>query len=354
MRFLLAALLVFSAPPVHIGWTALPPLPSAVTNNAVASYVHKDRTLIYSFMGLGKEKTYDTITTNAMVFDSRHDEWRMLPPVPGKSGRIAATAVVVDGDVYLLGGYKVGADGKQSTVSDVDIYTPGPDEPTQGYWAKGVPTPIPVDDAVAAVYENRYIMLISGWSKDDNVANIQIYDTWHDHWRPGNVIVGKPVFGHAGVIVNRTIVYCGGAYKNPEHKTNDTKPKYVASNECWQGKITGERPFKIEWTQLPPHPGNAQYRMAAGIWGKRAVFTGGTDNPYNFDGIGYDGKPSSPSAITFAWNTETNAWETLPQNPEPAMDQRAMAPDKEGLVVVGGMEAGQKVVKRVAHLSLQK
>ena len=94
--------------------------------------------------------------------------------------------------------------------------------------------------------------------------------------------------------------------------------------------------------------------MAAGVWGKWAVFTGGTANPYNYNGIGYDGNPASPSAVTFAWNTETNVWETLPQNPEPAMDQRAMAADKQGLVVVGGMEAGQKVIKRVAHLTLQK
>lgn len=354
MRLATLFLLLFSTPPVRVGWTNLPPLPSAVTNNAVASYVHKDRALIYSFMGLGKEKTYDTITTNAMVFDSRHDEWRLLPPVPGKTGRIAAAAAVADGQVFLFGGYRVDADGKETTVSDVDVYTPGTEEPTQGYWAKGLPLPIAVDDAVAAVYDDRYIFLISGWSKDDNIANIQIYDSWHDHWRAGNVIAGRPVFGHAGVIVNKTIVYCGGVYKNPEYRSDPSKPKYVASDECWQGKITGSNPFKIEWLQLPGHPGDAQYRMAAGVWGKRAVFTGGTATPYNYNGIGYDGRPATPSAVTFAWNTETNAWATLPQNPEPAMDQRAMAQDREGLVVVGGMEAGQKVVRRVAHLALQK
>ena len=94
--------------------------------------------------------------------------------------------------------------------------------------------------------------------------------------------------------------------------------------------------------------------MAAAAWEKKAVFTGGTDNPYNYDGVGYDGKPSSPSAVTFAWNTESNKWETLPENPEATMDERTMAPDRQGVVIVGGMQSGQKVGKRVAHLALQK
>src|SRR5438477_3009736 len=354
MRFTRLALLILLSPPVQVGWTNLPPLPSAVSNNAVTSYVRKDRTLIYSFMGIGKEKNYSSITTNAMVYDSRHDEWRLLPPVPGKKGRIAATAVVVDSQVYLLGGYTVDAKGTETTVSDMDIYTPSPDEPTQGYWAKGVPIPVPVDDAVAGVVDDRYILLISGWSKDDAVPNVQIYDTWHDHWRPGSQIAGKPVFGHAGVIVNKTVVYCGGAYLNPEFKKDPRKVKYLPADECWQGRINATDPFRIEWQQLPPHPGKAQYRMAAAAWEKKAVFTGGTDNPYNYDGVGYDGKPSSPSAATFAWNTESNRWETLPENPEPTMDERTMAPDRQGVVIVGGMQSGQKVGKRVAHLALQK
>lgn len=325
-----------------------------MSNNAVASYVRKDHTLIYSFMGIGHAKTYSAITTNAMVYDSRRDEWLLLPPVPGKQGRIAASAVVVAGQAYVLGGYTVDANGKETTTGDVDIYTPSVDDATQGYWAKGVPVPIPVDDSVAGVVEDRYIMLISGWSNDDSIANVQIYDTWHDHWRPGNVIAGRPVFGHAGTIVNKTIIYCGGAYKNPEYKSDKRKPKYVASDECWEGKITSTGQFKIDWLQLPSHPGKAQYRMAAGQWEKKAVFTGGTDNPYNYDGVGYDGKPSSPSPVTFAWDTASRRWETLPANPEPTMDLRAMAPDRDGLVIVGGMQEGQKIGKRVAHLTLQK
>ncbi len=51
---------------------------------------------------------------------------------------------------------------------------------------------------------------------------------------------------------------------------------------------------KIQWTKLPNHPGNARYRIAAGGSEKdqKIYFSGGTDNPYNYNGIGYDGKPA--------------------------------------------------------------
>jgi N-acetylneuraminic acid mutarotase len=354
MRFPLLVLFLLFNPSTDSRWTDLPPLPSAVTNNAVAGYVHKDRVLIYSFMGMGKDKNYSAITTNAMVYDSLYDGWRLLPPVPGKRGRIGASAVTVDGQVFVLGGYTVDEKGTETTVGDVDVYTPSVDEPTQGYWAKGIPIPIPVSDAVTGVVNDRFILLISGWSKNGAIPNVQIYDTLRDHWRPGSVIAGKPVFGHAGAIVNKTILYCGGAFVSTDQKDATRKAEYVASDECWQGKITATGPFKMLWNQLSSPPGAAHYRMAAGASGKKIVFTGGTAAPYNFDGVGYSGKPAVTSATTFAWDTDKHAWQMLPDDPHPTMDTRSLVADQSGVVLVGGMQAGQKVEKRAAHLSLPK
>ncbi len=352
MRLPLLVLLLLFAP-ADSRWTDLPPLPSAVTNNAVASFVHKDRALIYSFMGVGKERNASAITTNAMVYDSYHAEWRVLPPVPGKRGRLGASAVSVDGQVFVLGGYTVDEQGTETVVGDVDIYTPSADEPTQGYWAKGIPIPIPVSDSVAAVVNNRFILLISGWSKTGAIPNIQIYDTLHDHWRPGNVIAGKPVFGHAGAIAHKTIAYCGGAYVDSD-KEATRKSLYTATDECWQGRIVATGPFKIDWTQMSSHPGKARFGMAAAAWNKSVVFSGGSEVPYTFDSISHDGHPAAPSAVTYAWDTDKHAWQILPDDPQPTLDARALAADQTGLVIVGGMQAGGKVGKRVAHLSLQK
>jgi hypothetical protein len=111
---------------------------------------------------------------------------------------------------------------------------------------------------------------------------------------------------------------------------------------------------KIEWTKLSAHPGNARYRIAAGAGtlekkAGRIYFSGGTGNPYNYNGIGYNGQPAEPSPVTFAFNVHTGGWETLSENnPEPTMDHRGLLlVTHRGLVFVGGMEKGQQVTAKV-------
>jgi len=202
------------------------------------------------------------------------------------------------------------------------------------------------------VFRDRYIFLIGGWSKNEAVRNVQVYDTETDKWMQATPLPGTPVFGHAGAIVGETIVYVDGAYKNPGSKG----PRYLASNECWMGKIPDSRKAditKIEWTKLPPHPGKARYRIAAGAEppgrkARRIYFSGGTDNPYNYNGIGYDGQPAEPSPMTFAFDTKSGTWETVNENtPDPTMDHRGLLVTQHGLVMVGGMEKGQKVTSKV-------
>ena len=336
------------------GWSPALPLPEPVSNNAVASVVQGDGALTFSLMGIGEKKTWDAIVRDARVYDSRTRTWSSIPPVPGSAGRIAASAVAVGGRVYLLGGYTVDAKGKEVSVPNLDIYTPGRPDAARGRWSSGASIPIAVDDAVAAAYQDRYIVLVSGWSQQDNVADVQVYDTQVDRWGRGTPIPGTPVFGHAGAIAGNAIVYCGGAFKNPSWTRANGKPRYLASVQCWEGAIKSRDAARIAWTLLSPHPGIAQYRMAAGAWGNKVVFSGGTGNPYNYDGIGYDGKPSEPVATTFAWDIESRRWETLPDLPTPTMDHRGLAADRDGLSLVGGMGTGRKLTPRSSHLALPK
>src|SRR6202051_2842426 len=107
-------------------------------------------------------------------------------------------------------------------------------------------------------------------------------------------------------------------------------------------------------TKLAAQPGSARYRIASGAEppGKKAYrvyFSGGTDNPYNYNGIGYDWKPAEPSRVTFAFNVHSHAWETVSDNTaEPTMDHRGLLVTHRGLVIVGGMEKGQQVTPKVA------
>ena len=132
----------------------------------------------------------------------------------------------------------------------------------------------------------------------------------------------KAVFGHAGALVGDNVVLVGGAQANPEGNS----PRFVASTESWRGKIDRHDFRKIEWTKLPAHPGSAQFRIAGGGSEKDEMvyFSGGSDKPHNFSGMGYDGKPAEPSPVTFAFNLRSGKWETLDENtPDPTMDQVA-------------------------------
>ena len=122
------------------------------------------------------------------------------------------------------------------------------------------------------------------------------------------------------------------------------------------GKIDRHDPAKIQWSKLPNHPGSARYRIAAGGSEKdRTIyFSGGTDNPYNYNGIGYNGVLSEPSPLTFAFSLRSGKWETINANtPNPTMDHRGLLVIPEGLVIAGGMEKGQVVTSKVAVLSKQ-
>jgi N-acetylneuraminic acid mutarotase len=324
----------------------LEPLPVPLSNNAVASVKSRGSLLLYSMMGMGPKKTWDAASNSAYMLDPDADtpKWVEVRSVPGTVGRLAATAVGTREHIFLFGGYVVDAQGGETTLPDVNTY-----EPLTDRWFRAEDMPVAVDDSVAGAYRDRYIYVVSGWSKTDAVHDVQVYDAEKNKWSQATPTPGTPVFGHAGAVVGDTIIYIDGAYKNPA----GGPPKYVPSDECWMGKIDHHDRSKIQWSKLPNHPGTARYRIAAGGSEKdeKIYFSGGTDNPYDYNGVGYNGAPAEPSPVTFAFNVRTSKWETINEHtPQPTMDHRGVLVLPEGLVIVGGMEKGQQVTSRVVVL----
>jgi len=69
----------------------------------------------------------------------------------------------------------------------------------------------------------------------------------------------------------------------------------------------------INWTRLPQLPGKGLYRMAAtGVPTRNLVlFAGGSDNAYNYNGIGYNKIPSAPSQHVWAYDIAAEKFVTL-------------------------------------------
>ena len=321
--------------------SALPILPIAVSNNAVASIKLGRRSYIVSFNGLGAGKTYADTLDATWIFDESTGQWEQGPPVPGETGRLASVAAAAGKEIFVFGGYSVARDGTEVSLPWTHAFDPRKKE-----FEERAPMPVPVDDAVAVTYDDRYIYLVSGWHDLGNVNLVQRYDAKTNSWDQATPIPGPAVFGHAGGIVGNTIVYCDGVAVEAH---SDRRRDFIAVPDCMLGLIDPDDGRLIDWRTIPYHPGPPRYRMAAaGIAPLDAVlFIGGSENPYNYDGVGYDGNPSEPANGALLFDIDEQRWRVVQFDGEATMDHRGLVPFKGQWVTVGGMTSDQRVTDRV-------
>ncbi|MBT8132332.1 MAG: galactose oxidase [Gammaproteobacteria bacterium] len=323
----------------------LPDLPLAVSNNAVAAVELDDGVHIVSAMGLLAGKTWRDTTSRAWHLAPGSPQWRELAPVPGPAGRLAASAVGVAGQIYLFGGYTVAKDHSEVSVPLVHAL-----DPRDGSYVEQAAMPVPVDDTVALAYRDRYVYLVSGWHDSGNVNLVQIFDTQNNSWQQATPWPEAALFGHAGSIAESRMVICDGVTVQVTREQR----QFRAAKRCLLGKIREDDISRIDWSVIPHHPGQALYRMAsvaAKVDGRAAIiFAGGSPNPYNYDGIGYNGRPSTASKKVFAWMVGEQRWRRRPAMPVATMDHRGLIKYGAELLIVGGMRNQQQVSSDVLQI----
>lgn len=331
--------------------TKSPPLPQPSANNAVATLNIDDTQFVFSFMGLFDGKTHHDVHNKAWQLKIENDEpatWQAIPDVPSSlslKGRLASVAVGVNDSVYLFGGYTVASD--HSEISTPDVYKYNPITATYSALRS---MPVPVDDAVALVYQSRFIYLISGWHNDGNVNLVQIYDTKQNTWQQGSPFLGKPVFGHAGGIVDNVMVVCDGVSIIPHE---NKRRSFGAETACFRGEINKETPTKIDWRVIEHPTKKSRYRMASAGDNERMLihFVGGSTTPYNYNGIGYDGKPAEPDNAIWSYDITNNSWSVV-HSSHSTMDHRGLLNIKGTWYTVGGMKENQTVTgDTVPHIT---
>lgn len=334
--------------------SALPSLPTPISNNAVASVVRPDGSAtVYSFMGIIDPGDTGTITPAAVALDVGARRWRAVAGVPLDQGRarIASSAVTLRGRIFLVGGYSVLPDGDERTDPRLLEY-----HPATNTWADRGKVPVEVDDTVALAWRERYIYLISGWHGParDNVRAVQVYDVDTGSWFEATPLPGPGVFGHAGAIADNRIVVIDGVERDPETRA------FVISDKVYVGVIDRADPSHIDWERRPAHPGSPTYRAAsapAPTPGGRLLFVGGTAHPYNIDGVGYDGRPARPLDQILVFDPRTLLWTTerLSVFASATMDHRTLAPLGDGtFALVGGMTAPGRTTERVIRIRVAR
>lgn len=332
--FLLACSLVNAA---DLQQQALPPLPQPLSNNAVAQLSVAGRPRLYSFFGLGHERSASAISRNAYEFDPDTNRWHALPSPPG-GGRLGSVAIGLDRSVFVFGGYSLSAGGAERAIADVFRF-----DPLQQTYEAMPSLPRPVAGTVAMAWQGRHILLVSGWDQEQPQARVQWFDTVSEQWLAELPYPGTPVFGHAGGMLDNELVVCGGAYVTT---TRAGKPQLALSDACWYGRLNPKQRGDIQWKQLPTMPGPGRFHAAAlgtRLRGKHIVFAGGTDVLYRVDGSGLDNRQPEPLANVVAYNLVSRRWEEWGSLPTATMDVRGLLEWNGGLVTVGGMEAGPKV-----------
>lgn len=327
--------------------TTLPPsLPAAVSNHPVARVAKDGHEQWLSMTGLGAGKTWRDLRAGGFWWQPGMEAWQVLPDLPDGQGRLAAQLVSANQRFWFFGGYTVAEDGHEVSTPDVFEVRPG----SAAVYQRHAPMPVPVDDAVAVVYQDRYIYLISGWHDVGNVNLVQVFDTVEGRWAQAEPWPGAGVFGHAGGIVDNHLVVCGGA--EVQYPAQGAR-QFVLSEACWQGRIRPDDHRRIDWRPTPAMPEGPRYRSAArgvsaasGSW---VLFFGGTHNPYNYNGIGYDGQASKPLDSVLGFHLDQQRWGCFTPLNEPSMDHRssillsASSNSPAEFVLIGGMNQKQEV-----------
>jgi len=325
-------------------FTELPSMPQRVANNAVTGATVNGIPHVYSFSGIDSTKTYTGIHKQAFRYNTQTEVWDQIADLPTGNGRIAAGASTVKNKIYIIGGYEVFANGSEVSIDKTHIYDPE----TNSYETDGAPIPVAIDDQVQAVWRDSLIYVVTGWSDNTNVSNVQIYNPSNDEWLVGTPVPSGDyrVFGASGSIIGDTIYYLGGA------KFGSNFP---ASSLFRKGVIDPNDPTNITWSLDLSSAGKAYRAAALTVENQGVYWIGGSEVTYNFDGIAYNGSGGvSPKENWFVYNGEnldSRAPDMFGNEMPRVMDLRGIATFPNAAFIAGGMLENQEATNKVFQIN---
>ncbi len=316
-------------------------MPEPVTNNALTEGFIDGVPFVYSFGGLDATKRPSGIHQRAYRYNVTTDIWEMIPSLPDTLGKIGMAANSIDSIIYIIGGYHVLDDGQEFSSNKVHRF----DIKSNSFLSDGNPLPIPVDDHVQCVWRDSLIFVITGWSHETNIPNVQIYNPAKDSWIQGTPTpdnINYTSFGASGVILGDTIFYFGGASSNKN---------FPIQNNLRIGVINKNDPAKITWSDTTLDPQIQGYRMGATSVNNKVFWMGGSGITYNFDGESYHNNSAvAPLNRILCYIPHSGEWypsfvSTLP------MDIRGVANISETIkYIAGGMLSGRTVSSKTFRL----
>lgn len=152
-------------------WIVKSQMPTSRARFGIAVYQNK----IYCIGGYNQQgTTYKDVWANE-VYDPATDTWEVKKSLP--THRHASATNVVDGKIYVIGGYSIVT---HSVLNVVEVYDPETDT-----WETKTPPPLEVGSSASAVVDNKIFVL--GEEIIDPVRylvgyRVQVYDPATNNW----------------------------------------------------------------------------------------------------------------------------------------------------------------------------
>jgi len=212
-------------------WTTAAPLPRGANHVAVAA----DGPFLYALGGFTLQNR--RADDGCFVWDSRTDRWRAIAPLPRPRG--AASAVVRDGHIHLIGGAGDPPD-ERASVAWHEVYFPPTDK-----WERRRPIPAGRDHAGAVAWGGD-IHVIGGRFNtfQDNTGLHHVYVAGRDQWeRRAPMPTARS--GHGLAILAGRFFAMGGEGRDITHG---------ASIDSVYGQVESYDPATDTWQSHAPTP----------------------------------------------------------------------------------------------------
>jgi len=208
-------------------WATKTAMPTPRGDFAIAVFQDK----IYTIGGSTRAGQWTTELTDVNeVYDPATDTWTTKTSMPIPKAGLSAS--VVNGKIYLIGGFTQSANGTRQTSKENLVYDPIADS-----WTTKTPIPTATLDYATAVVDDK-IYVISGTSRaySDNLINLtQIYDPKTDTWSQGAPIpyaIQQAAAGATTGFAAPKTIYVMGGFTSFYWSTNKTQV-YHPEKDTW-------------------------------------------------------------------------------------------------------------------------
>lgn len=216
---------------------------------------------------------------------SPNDEWTLMAPMP--TSRSNAAVGVVDGKIYVIGGYGEGATYEERTKATNEMY-----DPITNTWTTKASLPTAMSGIRGAVVDGK-IYVLSGFytvnNLDSSSGSVFIYDPPTDTWTSGAempnaragasaaVVDGKIyAMGGSCILDGQTVKVCGDINEmyDPVTDTWTTKAGMIHGRTNLVAAAVNGRIYAIGGrTSSGTEKYNEEYDPVANTWATKASMT---------------------------------------------------------------------------------